>query len=644
MSDAPITMGASRIAWRIAGAAAFVGALSWLPLGELPQPAFAALAAFASSPAVVPGAALADDAAALLPDDLWAVVEGRHLGAIADGWLGGPLHQRMVTSDAWRTFARTPEYTKLLAGLGFAELVSGMKPAALAAALLGDELAAGLVPDGAQPGLVAVLRTTDADVADHLVQVARSLAASKQPQQPVRTVTVRGVEATVVAERLWLAVLDRRILIASSEPLLTQLVEKASGPAMPRAPALVTRLRERESGEPLVRFAFDAKKIGATRPGGRLAPERADNFVGAMLAADLLELASRTDVICGRIDAHGDELAVALDVPGDPASLPAQFRSFGHARAQEPLPVLAPEGTLLSWSLRRDWARFWEDRAQLCDPQTEKDFANMKGGLSLFFGGRSLPDDVLPQLDDEILFVLARQTYPGIAHPPAVRFPAGAFVYRVRGGDAEKLGREFAIGVHSFVAFMNIDRAQHNQTPLLPFVEPFEGVTVWGGRCLEDDDRPADPGRFNLSPASCWIGDRIILSSSEELLHALVHELKQPGVESAGPSGRAPAGCTTFLHVEGPALHDLLLDDREALVTNATVNDGKPEAQAQFEISLLCELAGQLDHATLQSRDRQDGMRVELEIALAPLAAQASTTPAAEPPAGAATAPAGGAR
>jgi len=632
MADDRAAMGIGRVAWRVVGAAAFVAALAWLPLHALPLPSLRA-------PGLPPqvGAAAIEDAAALLPADLWIALDGRGLGAAASGWSGSRLQQRLLASAAWRKFEQSPQHAQLLAGLGFAQLVSGMKPASLLGALLGEQIAAGLAPDGDAPGVVAVVRSMDAETAEHLVSVARGLAAARKGDgAKVRAVSCGGVDATVLDEKLWFAALDRFLLMASSERLLEGVIGRARAGSQAAANSpLMAALRAQAPDDALLRFAVDTRRIASTRPEGRLLPPKSDNFFGAMLLGDLAELASRADRVCGSLDARGDELSLAIDVPGEPAALPVHFRSFGHASAQLPLPLLAPAGTLMTIALRRDWARFWEDRVELCDPKTEKEFADLKTNLGLFFGGKSLPDDVLPRIGDEILFVLARQTYPGIAQPPLVKFPAGAFVWRAK-ADPEKLGRDFAIGVHSFLGLINLGRAQENQTPLLPFVEPFEGVTVWGGRCLSDDERPADPARFNISPAACWVGDRVIVSSSEELLHALVRELQRPITVAAAPgrSGLAPAGCTSFLRVDGAAAQALALDDRDVLVSNAVLNDGKPQAEAEAQIDLLCELLGQLSHATLSTQVRQDGMRVVLAVALTPFAPATRAGSAAPAPGG----------
>jgi hypothetical protein len=132
------------------------------------------------------------------------------------------------------------------------------------------------------------------------------------------------------------------------------------------------------------------------------------------------------------------------------------------------------------------------------------------------------------------------------------------------------------------------------------------------------------------------VNDRIILSSSEELLHSLVQELQRPitGAAAPGRSGLAPAGCTSIIRVDGAAARALAVDDRDALISNAVLNDGKPQQQAETEIDLLCELLGQLSHATLSSSVKPDGMRVELQVGLTPIGATTPSKPAPTTPSG----------
>jgi len=607
--------GISSVAWRVSGAAAFVAALSFAPLPVR-----------FNAPVCID---CDRDLALRLPAAPIAVLEARGLGSLARGFLGGAVHARLLALDAWQSYARTPEYGKLLAGLAVAELAAGLAPCDLAAALLGTEAVAAFVIDGGTPGLVAAVRVGDPEVAQQIVRGVRALAAmNREAAVPAHDFEFAGVSGVVVNGKLWLAADAGDLVAASSEALMHgALAREIVGDAPPERsapPSLVLRLRAAAAPTADVAVALDVAKAKALKPDAPPIPARADHFLTALLFGDLLHAAGDADVLALDLTLRGETAHVALRIPSPARERPAFLRAFGHARAAEPLAALAPDHAFLTLLLRRDGARFWDDRGELCDASTEKEFADLKTGLGLFLGGRSLPDEVLPQLDDEIAFVLARQTYPGASAPPAVRFPAGALIWRTH-GDAAPIGRMLAVGVHSFVAAINLGSAQERKTPLLPFVEEFEGVVVYGGRALATKDRPIDDTGRNLSPCAAWTGDRIVLASSEELLHDVLHCLRAPATAAAGAAAPS-AGCTGRLELDGVSLAALLREDRATLVANKVADDGKTHEEAEREIDLLTGLCGWFERVTLAETVHDDALEVALDFVLTPDGA-ASETP-----------------
>jgi hypothetical protein len=617
------------VLWRVAGACAFTTALSFAPIAG----SFAPIGANGRRP--LPPREVAADLATLLPERPVAVVEGRGLGPIARGFLASGVHARLVGMESFRKLERTPEYAQLLGLLSFAQLTSGLKPAELAAALLGDELVAAVVVDGSAPGIVAAVRTGDADVAEQLVRAARSLALMNKdaPVKP-RDFDHGGATGVVVSDKVWIAAIAGDLIAASSEALATAAIDRdvasgAAGAARPAAPpALVVRMRSAAKGGGQLRAALDLPFAASLKKEGPLLPERSDNLVGAMLLGDLLAAARKSDCLTAELELDGERARVALRIATDVGKLPPFLRSFGHARASLPLLSLAPRNMVATLSLRRDWAQFWEDRGALCDAKTERDFAGMKTNLGLFFGGRSLPDEILPQLDDEILFVAARQTYPPAKAPPTVRVPAFAFVWKTR-GDAKKLGEQFAIGVNTFVGILNADSAQKRNAQLLPFVEPFEGVTVYGGRMLPDDDRTPESS-LNYAPALAWLGDRIVLATSEDLLHDLLHLLKGDAAELAKASS-LPPGTTAAVRVDGRAIAASLRENREKFVSDAVVEKGKTRAQAELEFDLftealdLCSEGRVVERVVQEAGGSGEALELSIDGSLRPITAAART-------------------
>jgi hypothetical protein len=618
------------IAGRLAAASAFVGLLSLAPIAarspwQWGEPdSTQAQAQAQAQPAKAPAPATAPDLACVLPEKAVAVLEAHGLAALARGYLESDLHKRVAGLEAFRRLEKTPEYAQLLAGLSFAQLASGLKPADLAAALLGEPLVAALVVEGTAPGapvLVAVARTGDPDVAEQLVRGVRALvSASKDSAPPPRDFDHAGAHGVVLDDKVWLAAAGGDLVVATSEALARATLERELAPPAAVGP-LVKRMRATLGSASQVKFALDVAAAAALKPDGLLFP-KSDNSGGAMLLGDLLAEANRADVLCGELELTGDRARLALRVPSPKASRPEFLRSFGHARAQQPLLALAPKNLLAAFSLRRDGELFWRDRGELCDPKTEIEFAAAKTNLGLFFGGRSFPDEILPQLDDELEIVVTRQTYPHAKAPPPVRIPAFAFVWKTK-GDAKKLGEQFAIGVNTFIGILNAESAQNRHAQLLPFVEPFEGVTVYGGRMLPDDDRT--PGTsLNYAPALTWLNDRVVLATSEELLHDLVRLLKSDP-EALAKSSTLPAGTTAAARMDGRAIAESLRENREKLVSDAVVEKGKTRVQAELEFDLGVQLLDLVLEGRILERVSDDALELSLEGTLAPATKAART-------------------
>ena len=627
---------ARSIVVRLAGAAAVAGALSFFPWTA---------AGRAAGPTASPRAAFTElqDLGVLLPADALLIAEARGLGPAARELVTGAMKRRMIALPAWKQFKKSPPYAQLLAGMTFVELTAGMPVGDLLATLLGEQLVVAVLPaaeGAAEPGLVAAARAADADHAEQLIRAARALIAmSKEEPKPGRADTVDGIDVVVLRDRLWIGAVGRDLIAASSAARFRDLARQAQGGGADRggadrdgadrdgadhgtaAPAALSPLlastRARSPQDALLTAALDVKRLAATLPSGLAIPDLQDNAGGALLTGDLIRLAKNADVLRASLRSEGDGLVLDLAVPRDPAApLPAAFRCFAHAEAMDPLPLLRPPETLLTSVMRRDWAAFWSDHGELCSAAAEAGFVEAKTGFGVLFGGKSLPDDLLPALDQPFLFVLARQSFAGIAPPPEVRYPAGALVWRTKPGQAG-IGAAFESAVLGGIALANFDAAekQKTKTPYQLFIEDHRGVRVLGGRVAPEAVAVADRGALNVAPCFAQVDDWLIAASSRELLTQLIDELLERRRDPAHGEF-APAGALTFIEVAGAAGARLVAEDRAAFISNGVLNEGKTQEAAEFETGALLDLLGQLDRARLMTRLERDALHVELSLCL----------------------------
>jgi len=112
-----------------------------------------------------------------------------------------------------------------------------------------------------------------------------------------------------------------------------------------------------------------------------------------------------------------------------------------------------------------------------------------------------------------------------------------------------------------------------------------------------------------------------VLSSSRELGRFLTGELS-----------KAPAGETTStpapdrIRIDGPSVHAILSENREALVAQNMIEKGHTRGQAEGEIDALLEVALLLAGVEIESGARDGALRLDLRVEPAPVVGGAKTT------------------
>jgi len=609
-----------QVVLRVASAVAVAAALSqfpWSRAGVMPPLARATVAA----PDAAPRAEVAD-LAALLPAEPLLVVEARDLGTLLSTLPTGELRQRLFATPSWKQFRKSPEHAQLLAGATFLELTAGMPIGELLGTLFGQQLVAAVVPasgDGAQPELLLAVRAADADRVAQVLTVARAaVTAKRDAADGSRIENVGSDEAVVLQGKLWVGAVGRDLFAASSAGRFAQLMLRARGGAAKTVAPLLADARADASAGALLTAAIDLRRIAAALPGGLQLPEGKLDAGRALLVGDLIGAVRRADVARFELGRGERSLRLSLALPHDPAEpLPAHYRCFAHADAgQQPLPLLLPREALLVLTMRRDWAAFWADHGELCDPSAEPAFVEAKTNFGVLFGGRSLPDELLPALDQPFLFVLTRQEWEGVT-PPSIRYPAGALIWRTRPGQAAIVA-DFESAVLGAIALGNFGAAEEQKrtTPYRLALEEHRGTRIVAGVVAADQFAAADLMHQNLEPCFAQVGDWLIAASSRRLLRELIDEL---GARAAAPQTalHAPVGTLTSVELFAAAGARLAEEDRAALVQNAVLNEGKEPARAEFETGVLIDLLRELDCAKLSTRVDGAAFHVELEVALA---------------------------
>src|SRR5688500_13043724 len=99
--------------------------------------------------------------------------------------------------------------------------------------------------------------------------------------------------------------------------------------------------------------------------------------------------------------------------------------------------------------------------------------------------------------------------------------------------------------------------------------------------------REAAPPNFNASPTIVFVGDKVVLSSAKPLALELA--------ESIGRQPAATPGVNTALATDNQILHAILADNREPLIAQNMLEEGRDRAAAEKNIDLMLAILEHFD-------------------------------------------------
>jgi hypothetical protein len=305
---------------------------------------------------------------------------------------------------------------------------------------------------------------------------------------------------------------------------------------------------------------------------------------------------------------------------GDRVDLALEAQGIANGPLREVLPHAPPpplpspsRGTagVADVTLYRDAATLFAKRAELFPPDRTPAFAQALSQLALFFGGMDIAADLLPKLSP---WVRVSVLYPefAAARTPAMRLPGAVFVLAI--DDAEKTGFLLEGAFQTAVGLTNVDRAQKGQDGLRLQMEQIGETQVsWAHYLGAKEGEPLDL-RFNFEPACARVGETFVIGTHRALVADAVRALQ---ARSSKPSSAPSGPLLERVSLSGAPLADVLDRNREALIVQAVLNEGKTREKAESDIGGLISLARLVRLAELAiERPSDDVIRVAMSLQL----------------------------
>jgi len=353
-------------------------------------------------------------------------------------------------------------------------------------------------------------------------------------------------------------------------------------------------------------------------PGFKI-PAKADNPLASLLFGGFFGALRASDVIGAAVDVEKDGLALRLVTVPDDRGLEDRYDAFfPRVLSSDVEKRLRARGVLGFIAVQRDLVKWWERAGELLEARASGDLTEFAGNMSLFFGGKSFQDEVLPELGETITLVARNQTYPEAGRKPTPTIPGIAAIFELRNAGA--FGRSFKVAFNTIVGIINVDRMQKKKDAPTMLVAP---RLVGGTECYTVDmglPPSADevPGiEYNFTPSLALVGDRVVLSSSFELLSVLVEELE--GVTKRAPAtttATAVAGKDRVL-IDGASALAIATDNRDFFASKNMVEKGISLDAARAEIDAILEVGALLRDLDLRSFRKGDELHLDLRLRLA---------------------------
>lgn len=546
------------------------------------------------------------------------------LGGGADvvrGWPASGFARALGETRLAARVARTAPFAELLAGRAVLEMAAGLPAAEALAELLGRRMAVAVYPGaaGGSPRIRWVADLEDATRAEHAFGVLRALLDFEHELVAIDP-SVRWEEGFRIPGGPGLARVGDRLVGASDGEALA-----AAGPlaeatndadTLDRSPVFRRWWKESLGTAPL-RFLVLPGAWQALPGAAPVIPERLDNALASLLFGDLVLLLRTSAYVSGRVDANAEGAFLELSFPLPRKQRERPLEILGHGTRVAPLLELPLDGSVLQVALSRQWSEWWSRRELFLDDSVERGFAEADSTLSLFFGGHSLPGEILPALDEGALLVVSRQTYPGREELPGTRFPAGALVLQPTDADVVP---QFTAAFPTLIGIVNLERGREGKAPLQMRLQHHGDTEILEAYFPDTPDGGLDRIRFNFSPAIAYQKPWLVLSTSRELLGDVLDAL--PARPPAAGSTRE-LRTVTALRLQAAAGLSLFRDNRDVLHTQQILDKGKSEAEATRDLDLteaLVELLEGLDVTVSQDHEVVQA-RAELRWQVVPGAA-----------------------
>lgn len=532
----------------------------------------------------------------LLPDTTVAFLRVEPIETL----MAHPVFKTVRGSDAFKTVWRTPNVMKVRGGITLLEFALGDKVETLVGKLSAEGVY--LAVDKKTQGVIALACTESSEWADEyvkkLVKLARTDAQNKKQPDPVKEAEYRGIQGyefqnvvfgtlgsvVIVTNKSELAkdVIDRHLDSTNDSLENTALFRKTFGTE--------NQASSKEAGQAVASGFVDLDTLRDAGVANDLLGKKQKDFGAELLIGGVLATLQHTSFATGDIRFNENGIGIEFATPHESAWTLANHSFFvgpdGHGVA--PLESGHPN-LLVSAQAYRNLAEMWLRAGDLFDEKVNDQLAQADSTLTTLFSGKDFGTDILGAIEPQIQFVAAEQSFEN-GNTPAIQLPGFALIAKLKdAGMKKELKRTF----QSFIGFLNVAGAMEGQPQLDLDSETIDGLQMYSGTYLRDEDRKYENGlpiQFNFSPTLAFEGDTVFISSTSSLAKDLA---------AAKTSAQEPNRENTIVTLNVAPIRKALEQNRQQLISQNMLEKGHTKTEAENEIDVLMNALALLKAARL---------------------------------------------
>lgn len=513
--------------------------------------------------------------------------------------LDHPARKTIQSSEVFRKLWRHPEVMKVRGGITVFEYALGVNTESLIRSLTAHGVHVAV--DAKTRGVIVLAKTESEEWLKEylvkLVDLARKDAASKKQPDPIKEAEYDGVhfyeaqKAIVSALGDWLVITNNGELAKS---MLQRYRDKgndslSSVPAFRESRQVSSQVDESEQ---IAKLYVDLEVLRNAGMAKELLGNMPKDFGAELILGGILGALHHAPFATADLHLHNKGLVLQSKVPFRKEWI-SESREFyvGPNGGGVAPPLIQLPNAIASLSTYRDISQMWLRAGDLFDQNTNDKLAQADNTLTTLFSGKDFGEDILGAVHPELQLVVAPQTFAEKSLAPAIKLPAFALVGQLR--SPETMQRELKRIFQSFIGFLNVVGAMEGQPQLdlLMDKDSETKIQYYWAEYIKDSDKKYDNGlpiQFNFSPCIAFHDQQVYLCSTVELARQ---------ISGVAPTTSSDKPVNTLGSFGFPALHRVLVENREQLISQNVLEKGHSRDEAEKEVDTLLSILTLFENA-----------------------------------------------